>query len=185
MIKKLLRSLLVVTWFTLTAASCGSEATTPPSAVRTADGAEVGASVEAREWQVTLIDLPMLMKRASGEAGANTWDTAEPGTDTAAGIWLVCPVRVANTAGELRMFPWKLFVATDEQGRHFSMTNKPAHIIHIWSTERWMSDDHQLIQNTLDVAEFREGPLLFDVSEDSTGLRLTADGIEASIDLGF
>ena len=98
---------------------------------------------------------------------------------------MVCPVRVTNNGGELRMLPWKLFVVTDEQGRHFAMTNKPAHIIHIWSMERWMSDDHQLIQNTLDVAESREGPLLFDVSEDSTGLRLTADGIEASIDLGF
>jgi len=182
---RLVGSCLVVVWPALTLLGCAPEATEPASAVKTSDSAEIGTSIEARQWQVTLIDSPMLMKRASGGVGANTWDTQEPGVDTATGIWLVCPVRVTNNADELRMMPWKLFVATDEQGRQFSMTNKPAHIIHIWSTERWMSDDHQLIQNTLDVGESREGPLLFDVSEDSTGLRLTAEGIEASINLGF
>lgn len=183
--KKLIGSFLVVTWFTVAIGGCKSEASTPPSDVKTTGDAEIGASIEALDWRLTLIEPPQLMKRVSGEAGATTWDIDEPGAEIADGLWLVCPVQVTNNSDELRMLPSKLFRATDEQGREFPMTDKLAHFIRIWSTERWMSDDSQLIQNTMDVAVSREGPFIFDVAEDSTGLRLTADGIEESISLGF
>ena len=183
--KRLIGSFLVVTCFALAVGGCKSEAGTGLSEVRASDDAEIGASITARDWHVTLIEPPQLMKRASGPDGDTEWDLREPGADVAEGIWLVCPVQVANNSDEIRMLPAKLFRATDEQGREFQMTDKVAHFIRIWSTERWMSSDNQLISNTMDVAVSREGPFIFDVAEDSTGLRLTADGIEESISLGF
>ena len=106
------------------------------------------------------------------------------GAELAEGIWLVCPVQLTNN-GELNMLGSKVFKVTDELGREFPQAVLGPHFIQIWATERWMNNDNQLLQNPIDTGVSREGPFIFDVAEDSTGLRLTANGIEESIDLGF
>ena len=187
---KLIPLFLVVALFACALGGCAAPEADPGiSDVKTSDDAEIGASIEADDWHVMLIEPPQLMKRVMEDEwrvrGVDSPEqTFPPGSEIAEGVWLVCPVQLTNN-GELRMLPSKLLRVTDEQGREFPMTDMAAHYLRIWSTERWMNNDNQLIQNPMDVDVTREGPIIFDVAEDSIGLRLTADGIEGSIDLGF
>ena len=45
--------------------------------------------------------------------------------------------------------------------------------------------EHQLIQFVFENGDARTGPLVFDVPADATGLKLTTEGTEETIDLGF
>ena len=167
--------------------ACGAGQDARFTAVVASESAEIGATIEADGWRVTLIELPEQIKSLGERVEGGGWWSgySREGAETAEGIWLICPVELTNTGAEMRILPSKLLKATDAQGREFTLSLLPAHHIAIWTTERWMSEDNQLVQNAIDVGMPKEGPMIFDVAEDSTGLRLTAEGIEESIDLGF
>ena len=151
------------------------------------DSAEIGATIEAEDWRVTLIELPQQIKSLGERVEGGGWWSgySREGAETAEGIWLICPVELTNEGEEMRILPSKLLKAADAQGREFKMSLLPAHHIAIWTSERWMSEDNQLVQNVIELGVPKEGPIIFDVAPDSTGLRLTAEGVEESIDLGF
>ena len=183
--------LLILTLTMLTVLGCGAEIPVADRESQMAEGADVGASIEAQDWLVKLIDAPeqrnkvgdMEWQRTGLGDGAGQWITE--GADEAEGIWLVCPVELTNNGAEMRMLSGKLLKVTDEQGREFPMTGLAAHFIQIWSTEAWTVPANQALQNPVDAGVTLEGPVIFDVAEDSTGLRLTAEGIEESIGVGF
>ena len=171
----------------VTAACAGDAGPTPAGS--TSDSAAVGESLRATDWVVTLIDAPQLRERV-GEMGWQDTVYGEgewipEGAGEAEGMWLICSVELTNDGEEMRMLSGKLLKVTDAQGREFPMTGQSAHFIQIWSTEGYAVPDNQILQNPIDAGVTLEGPIIFDVAEDSTGLRLTADGIEESIDLGF
>ena len=65
------------------------------------------------------------------------------------------------------------------------MEGLTVHYPHIYSDERWMKDENQLRQIVMDAGEAREGPLIYDVPEDATGLILVMEGTDETLDLGF
>ena len=183
------RLLTVLTVFMLGVAGCGGSAPAGDAGVRTAGDASVGASIEVQDWLVTLVAPPELRERV-GEMGWQDTVYGEgewipEGAGEAEGVWLVCTVELTNNGEEMRMLSGKLLAVTDAQGREFSMTSQSAHFIQIWSTEGWAVPDNQTLQNPIEAGAMLEGPVIFDVAKDSTGLRLTGEGIEESIGLGF
>ena len=189
--EKMAKLSVVLMVFVLGVAGCGAEIVVSDREGEIAEGADIGASIEAQNWIVKLTAAPeqrnkvgdMEWQRTGLGDGAGQWITE--GADEAEGIWLVCPVELVNNDEEMRMLSSKLLMVTDEQGREFPMTGLAAHFIQIWSTEGWTVPANQTLQNPIDAGVTLEGPVIFDVAEDSTGLRLTADGIEESIELGF
>ena len=151
------------------------------------DSAEIGATIEAEGWLVTLIEPPEQIKSLGERVEGGGWWSGylREGAETAEGIWLICPVELTNAGAEMRILSSKLLKATDAQGREFKLSLLPAHHIAIWTDERWMNEANQLVQNVIEVGVPMEGPMIFDVAKDSTGLSLTAEGIEELIALGF
>ena len=189
--ERMARLLVALMVLLLGVVGCGGEIAVPDRQSDVAEGADIGVTLEAQNWLIKLTAAPeqrqkvgdMEWQRTGLGDGAGQWITE--GADEAEGIWLICPVELVNNDAEMRMLSGKLLKVTDEQGREFAMTGLAAHFIQIWSTEGWTVPDNQTLQNPIDAGVTLEGPVIFDVAEDSTGLRLTADGIEESIGLGF
>ena len=187
--KHLGRLVAVLTVFMLGVVACGTGAPAGESEVQTAEEADTGASIEVQDWLVTLIDSPELREQV-GEMGWQDTVLGEgewipQGAGEAEGVWLICTVDLTNNGEEMRMLSGKILKVTDDQGREFSMTGQSAHFIQIWSTEGWAVPDNQTLQNPIEAGVSLVGPVIFDIAEDATGLRLTGEGIEESIGLGF
>jgi hypothetical protein len=165
-------------------AACGGSASPASSSMQTASKADVGLTVQAQGWEATLLDLPQKTKQVgSGTGTAGEW--GDVGVREAEGIWLIAPVRLTNTADEMQMLPGNLLKVRDGKGREFPTAARPVHATHVWNDDRWKSQENQLPQNPQEAGQAREGPLIFDIPEDATELRLFMEGEEGSISLGF
>ena len=180
---------LLVLLFIVCLAGCGERATPAPE-MTTTDDAEVGKTIEAEGWIVKLIEPPL----QAPEVGSGTGDVydqsageegSEWGTRVADGIWLILPVEVTNQTGDMAFLPSKLPRVTDGQGREFELESRATHLPYVNASERWGKRENQLVQNVLDVGVTLEGPLIYDVAKDSTGLTLVMEGADETIDLGF
>lgn len=164
--------------------ACAGGATATPSTI-TSEGGEIGKSLQSDGWTVTLIDQPVQTKQV-GTGTANTYsDWGDVGHRLAEGVWLIASIQITNGSGDMAFLPKNLLKVIDAQGRDYSASSRSVHGIHVWSAERWGNEENQLVQNPIDSAETREGPLIFDVAEDATSLELTMDGTEDTIKLGF
>ena len=83
------------------------------------------------------------------------------------------------------MLSIRLLTVVDDQGRKASLEGIMIHFPHIWSEERWMKEENQVMQVVMHDGEVRQGPLIFDVAEDASGLTLVMRGTDETIDLGF
>ena len=156
----------------------------------TTEDAEIGKTIEAEGWIITLIEPPIQAPEV-GSGTADVYDQAageegsEWGTRVADGIWLILPVEVTNQTGDMAFLPSKLPRVTDEQGREFELESRAIHLPYVNASERWGKRENQLVQNVLDADVTLEGPLIYDVATDSTGLTLNMEGADTTIDLGF
>ena len=165
----------------------------PMAKVNMTDSADVGKSLRAQGWVVTLIEQPQQRKQVGSEEGAFPGGSEADhfvshgfsSMPEAEGMWLILGLELTNQSGDLAMLSNKLLKVADSQGREVTLEGITVHSPHIWSDERWMKEENQLIQVVMHDGEVREGPLIYDVPEDATGLKLVMQGTDDTIDLGF
>ena len=180
----------------LGAVSCaeqGAEEQVPErESVVKAENAEFDKTLEAGGWTVALVDQPERAKQVG--SGAADWMTNEgsgfgglSGIREADGVWLILVLEIVNVTGDLAFIPKSLLTVTDaEGGRYEPATVREAAGPLINADERWESlEENQLVQWVFKTEVPREGPLVFDVPQDATGLKLVMEGTEETIDLGF
>jgi hypothetical protein len=158
--------------------------------VRTTDSGEVGKSIEADGWVVTLADQPEQRKKVGSGAGdareeAGPEGRGRTGTREAEGIWLILTIELSNETGDLALLPMKLLTIVDSQGSRYALQGMTIHAPLIHADERWEGIENQLVQNVLETDVIYGGPLVYDVPEDATGLKLVMEGTDETIDLGF
>ena len=144
---------------------------------------DVGKTIASQGWIVTLYSDPY----SSGQIGEGTFDVYHDFDDAVVqpeGVFLMIPIRVVSEQEEMLFFPKALFALTDSQGREFPQASYEAHLSHVNQAERWDGARNMLIRNWIDPGGTLEGPLIFDVAEDTSGLRLQVEGAEDSFDLG-
>lgn len=173
-----LRAGLAACALMLTLAACGEAATPTPLVVK-ADSAGVGEMLQSQEFEITLLDLPEMRDQVGGNVKGDLTPRF------ANGMFVVLTVQVTNHADESRILPARVFQVRDEQDRSFRVEHGWIHRDFVWADERWMSDDNYIPQNFLDSGATRDGPLIYDIAKDSTGLSLVIEDGDASIDLGF
>jgi len=179
---------LLLVAFLVSVAACGGKPMVTP-AVITGKNAGVGESLQTEDWELTLIDQPYKRKIVGGLVmhARASGDPSIPSVCEAKGIYLIVAARLTNhsTLDELRQLPRDIFVVKDAQGREYQVAGRPDHLALIFEIEQWKSLDNFLVGNPTDPGQTREGPLIYDVAEDSTGLRMIAEGTEESVGLGF
>ena len=168
---------------------CGGEGALaiPPTII--AEGADVGTSIRSDEWEVTLLDLPHKDEIVGDESekGIELITQYQVAAREAQGIWLVAPVRLTNV-GDDNMILDKTIQVVDDEGRLYPLGDRLVHSsqVMIADPERWGKPvENQLSQNVQAAGVTREGPLVYDVPADATGLRLVLKGTEDSLNLGF
>ena len=190
----------------LSAASCGDAqgeeeaASSPveeqgsgaPEGAAFAENAEVGKTLAAQGWTISLIDRPEQAKQVgSGAADAMTNEGSSfgglSGVREADGVWLILVVEIVNGTGDMAFIPKSLLAVTDDQGGHYEAGGvREAVGPLINDDDRWESqEENQLVQWVFEEALPRRGPLVFDVPEQATGLKLVIEGTDETIDLGF
>ena len=171
---------------TLSLAGCGGGSTPTPAdiPVTVAENAEIGKAILSQDWEITLIAPPYTSQQI-GSGTAKAAQSYSIGTLDAEGIFLIAPIQLTNGAGEMRMFSRasSQLVVTDAQGRVTQLGLGRVHMTLVYNSERWGERENQLVQNPLDAGVTWEGPVVFDVPEDATGLKLSFEGSEESIDL--
>lgn len=146
------------------------------------------AGIRVQDWVITLMYPPQQRKQVGDTLwqdfvyGEDEW--IPEGAGEAEGIWPICSVELTNNGGEMGILSGKLLKVTDAQGREFPTAGQSVHCIQIWLTEDWETPEYQIPQNPVEAGVTLEGPVIFDMAEDSTGLGPTAQGIEESIGLG-
>lgn len=169
--------------------ACSSEAPAPQ--VQKADNAQVGTTLQAEGWAITLLEPPELTKKVGSGTAVERTDMGEfgggqTGIREAEGIWLVLSVTATNNTGDLGMLPKRLLKVTDAQGGEHQRAGIKIIAPLIWADERWEGQmQNQLIDYVFEVGGSRDGPLAFDVPEGATGLTLVMEGTDETIDLGF
>ena len=169
--------------------ACEQEGTATPADVPVDVGetADIGAALESDQWTVTLIDAPYTAETTgSGAVGYISYGTQDRGTAEAEGIFVILPVELTNGADDIRMFGKASgLVVADEQGRETELASGRPHLTLVYSSERWGEFENQIFQNPMEAGVTWEGPLVFDVPKDATGLTLRFRGSDESIDLGL
>ena len=184
-----LGSLLGICLCVTLVSACSSEDATPE--VKLAESAEVGKTLQGGGWLVTLLEQPELTKQVgSGSGTETTGGMSEGGGQTgvriADGLWLVVTIEMVNDSGDFAMYPKDLLTVTDAQGTEYEVGNRKVIGPLINADDRWEGQSkNQLINWVFEVGLPREGPLVFGVPEDATGLTLVMEGTEDTIDLGF
>ncbi|MEM7538866.1 MAG: hypothetical protein AAF639_42310 [Chloroflexota bacterium] len=176
--------LLFLGIFLLTA--CGGGSGPPPPVL--AENADVGASIQSDSWAITLLDQPAKDHMIGDEDGSAAMvSEREQASRTADGVWVIVPIQLTNTSGEEAMLTQKTIQIEDDQGRTYAIGDRLVHHAQVWVSEsdRWGDRENQLVQNVQDAGVEREGPAIFDVAEDATGLRLILKDAEGAIALGF
>ena len=191
---------LLTLMLVLSAVSCGGqggEEEVPglQPAVK-AENAEIGTAIEGQGWRITLLDAPEQMKMIGGEvvgdaAGVGKYVWLQGGQSfsdddvTADGVYVMAPIEITNISDEALYVSQSVLKVMDSDGQSYDAGGRIEHKVYVWITERWMKEEHELIPGVMDSGLTRQGPAIFDVPEDATGLVLTIDGADDSIDLGF
>lgn len=180
---------LVVLGCMVSLAGCGGGATATPE-VKLGDSPDVGKVLRAQGWVATLVAQPEQTKQVGeGAADARTemdeMGRGRSGVREAEGMWLIITIEVVNETGEMAFLPKELLTVTDDQGRKYALEGLTIHAPLIWTDERWGNNDNQLVQNVIKTDVPYEGPLMYDVPEDATGLIFVMQGTDDTIDLGF
>ena len=188
--------ILVALVLAVSAAGCGSEEgeqeAGPQELVVKAQNAEVGKTLEAQDWSIGLINQPEQTKQVGSGAAAAMTDEADgfggrSGVREAEGVWLILTVEMVNATGDLAFIPKSLLMVTDAEGGQYPPAKaREAVAPLINADDRWESQEkNQLIQWVFDTDVALQGPMVFDVPEDATGLELVMEGTDETIDLGF
>lgn len=159
-----------------------------------ATSAAVGQTLQAEGWAVTLIEPPERRK----EVGAADMGGIGQGVVMdhfvaygyttlvqTEGWWLILGVEVTNDTGEMALLSKNLLTVTDSQGQEYKIEGMMVHLPHVWADERWMKDENYLMADAIDTGVTLEGPLIYEVPEDATGLTLRMRGTDETIDLGI
>lgn len=191
---------LMTLMLVLSAVGCGGqqggEEVSDPESIVKAENAEVGQTIRSDEWQVTLLDAPEQMKRIGDEAmgdllkymGEGTFQGGQSLADedvTAVGVYVVSAIKLVNVSAEPLYMSQTVLKVMDSEGQEYFTEGRVPHVVFVWITDRWMDKSNELIPGVMEIGEPREGPVIFDVPEDATGLVLMIDGADGSIDLGF
>ena len=161
-----------------------------------AENAAIGKTIEGEGWRITLLEAPEQMKRIGGEVigdatgvgryvslqGAQSFSDDDV---TADGIYLMAPIEIANISGEDQYVSQSVLKVMDADGQSYKSCGRIEHSVYVWITERWMDLESILIPGVMVEGLTRQGPAIFDVPEDATGLLLMIDGVDETIDLGF
>ena len=181
------------------AASCGGggagEAPVLELVVKAEDAA-VGETIISDAWEVTLLDAPEQMERVGNESmgdllqymGEGTFQGGQSLSDvdvTAKGVYIVCGIEIVNISDEAQYLSTTVLKVVDSAGEEYFAEGRVPHVVYVWITERWMDKSNELIPGVMEIGEPREGPVIFDVPEDATGLVLMIEGADGTIDLGF
>ena len=161
----------------------------PSSAMNIAGGAEVGKTLSADGWVVTLVEPPEQRK----EIGSGDVDIVSPHYEqygftsvvTTEGWFLIVGLEVTNNTGDMALVPSKLVKVTDAQDREYLVQGKMIVFPVIWTDERWMKEECYLFSDAVDDGVTLTGPLVYDIAADATGLTLVMKGTGETIDLGF
>ena len=181
---------LLVMACVLSAAGCGGGTKATPE-VTLGDSPDVGRTLQAQGWVVTLIEQPEQRKQVGTGAATSTGQGSvgeqgsESGARIADGLWLIVPIELTNSTGDMALLSKRLLTVTDAQGQEYQFRGREIHAPHIYSSERWGETENQLMQNPMDTGVTRQGPLIYDVPADATGLTLVMQGTDETIDLGF
>ena len=159
------------------------------SALNVAEGAEVGKTLSADGWVVTLVEAPEQRK----EVGSGDVDTVSAHYEqygftsvvSTEGWWLIVGLEVTNDTGDMALVPSKLLKVTDAQDREYLVQGKMMVFPVIWTDERWMKEENYLFSDAVDDGVTLTGPLVYDIAADATGLTLVMKGTDETIDLGF
>lgn len=167
----------------------------PETGIVKAEGAAIGETIEGAGWRVTLLDAPEQMKMLGGEVlgGEGVGEYVDFGTGvsysdddiTADGVFLAVAVEITNISDEEQYLSSSTLQVMDSGGQGYKAGAYIEHTVFVWITERWMKTEHIIIPGVMDAGVTRQGPAIYDVPEDATGLALVIDGAEGSIDLGF
>lgn len=165
---------------------CGAQNTPEPDApVAVGETADVGAALESDQWTVKLIDAAYSVQQV-GSGAFQDYNEFDTGAVQAEGIFVVLPVELTNRAGEIRMFGKASgLVVMDEQGRETELASGRPHQAVAYTAERWGEFENRLYQNPMEAGVTWEGPLVFDVPKDASGLVLHFRGSGELIDLGL
>ncbi|MBV7327467.1 hypothetical protein KFU94_04240 [Chloroflexi bacterium TSY] len=178
--------MLIIPTFILV--GCGGGVDEPPTPVP-AENAAVGKTILSDDWEITLLDQPSKDGVIGDEPEANiqTISQYEQAARTADGVWVIVPIKLVNVGNEENMLMQTTIQIEDDQGRQYKIGDRLVHHAQVWlsDVERWGDRSNQLVQNVQDTGVEREGPAIFDVADDATGLRLILKGTDESIDLGF
>ena len=181
---------LVTLLLVLSVVSCDGQGSNEPSSLSSvvkAENAEVGKTLEGQGWVVTLADPPEKRKEV-GEPDVHYEEWEEygfPSVATTEDLWLILSTEVTNDTGEMALLPQRLLKVRDAQGREYELAGKMVHWPLIWVDARWMKEESYFFADVFDNGVTLEGPLIYEVPEDATGLTLVMEGTEETIDLGF
>ena len=181
----------------LSVVSCGGgEAASGPQTEK-AENAEIGASIEGEVWLAALLEPPERMKTVQGASGSTRGAALHlPGFNvdgrslgdehvTAKGLYVMVPIELTNISEEPQMMSGTVLHVVDSEGQEYEGTGRLEHTVYVWTNERWMDETHELVPHVFDVGDVREGPVIFDIPEGATGLKLVMKDTDQTIDLGF
>ena len=175
--------------------AAGEAEPAPETGIVKAEGAAVGETIEGAGWRVKLLDAPERMKMLGGEVlgGEGVGEHVHFGTGvsyrdddvTADGVFLALAVEVTNMSDEEQYLSSSTLQVMDSGGQGYKAGAYIEHTVFVWITERWMKKENIIIPGVMNPGVTVQGPAVYDVPEDATGLKLVIDGAEGSIDLGF
>ena len=193
----------------LSATSCGGQepgdagaaepvAAEPAVAVVVAEDAEVGKILQSDEWSVSITQQPEKpelvgsgpvvesFERTMRSVDMDAAGIGHAGSIAAEGTWLVVAIEITNDLDDLTMLTRGVLKVTDAQGGEYEAAPNVIQFMSIEGDDRWLDlRQHHLIEYVFEEGEGRIGPLTFDVPADATGLKLTLEGTDETIDLGF
>lgn len=173
------------------AAACGGGAAGAAEPEFLTEGTEVGASLATDAWEITVTGFAgkdTLLGDEGDDAGlASVTQYTTSAQAAKRGVWIIVPVRLKNASGEENLLLSRTLKVRDAQGNEYAISDRLVHLSYVFYTDRetYGSDANLLVQNVFDADEVRDGPAIFDVPEDATGLELLLNGAEGSILIGY
>ena len=153
----------------LTACGRGEGETSTPVVASQAD-AEIGKAIRSQAWEAT-ITRPAERLRIVGEGDI---------TYQAEGIYVIVPVKVTNLGEELQMIPRELLRLREAQGQEFEATQSAIQIAYILPRSMDL-----LLDSPVDSGQARESVIIYDVPAEATGVKMTMEGTEETLEMGF
>lgn len=138
--------------------------------VASEEKAEIGKAIRAGDWEV-MVTKPSEKLNIVGK-GEITYQPE--------GIFVIVFVKVTNLGKDLQMIPRELLRLRDAQGREFHATKSAIQVAYI--LPRGME---LLLDSPMAPGASRESIIIYDVPMKASGLRMTMEGTEETLDLGF